>query len=171
MKRVAWVMTIYLLLTSVAFAQSVDGDWTTSLRARDGQIITLTLKSDGSTLTGTLFGFRTIPLEGSIEGNALKIKLKVRPLEGSSLKTTPPPSKETSSSSLTSLNIGGFPHSVLPPRNLRRSALNRSLGSKAASGARTVVQYSDSFCVLPSQRMLTIAAAAAAVKPPNHSSR
>jgi hypothetical protein len=77
MKRVAWMTTIYLLLTSIAFAQSVDGDWTTSLRARDGQTITLTLKSDGSRLTGTLFGFRTIPLEGSIEGNALKIKLKV----------------------------------------------------------------------------------------------
>jgi hypothetical protein len=65
------------LVRSIAFAQSVDGDWTTSLRARDGQVITLTLKSDGSRLTGTLFGFRTIPLEGSIEGNALKIKLKV----------------------------------------------------------------------------------------------
>jgi hypothetical protein len=77
MKRVAWMTTVCLLLTSLAYAQSVEGDWTTSLRARDGQIITLTLKTEGSRLTGTLFGFRTIPLEGSIEGNALKIKLKV----------------------------------------------------------------------------------------------
>src|SRR5262245_36074808 len=43
----------------------------------DGRIITLTLKSDGSKLTGTIYGIRPIPLEGSIEGNALKIKLKV----------------------------------------------------------------------------------------------
>ena len=80
MKRAALVMTIcFLLLTSVAFAQSVDGKWTTGLRARgpDGQIITLTLKSDGSKLTGTLYGIHPIPLEGSISGNTLKIKLKV----------------------------------------------------------------------------------------------
>jgi hypothetical protein len=80
MKRAALVTTVsFLLLTSTAFAQSVDGKWTTGLHARgqDGQIITITLKSDGSKLTGTLYGIQPMPLEGTIEGNTLKMKLKV----------------------------------------------------------------------------------------------
>jgi hypothetical protein len=88
MIRAAFVATICsLLLTSVAFAQSVDGKWTTSLHARgpDGQIITLTLKSDGSKLTGTLYGIQPIPLDGTIEGNTLKIKLKVTTDSGGEL--------------------------------------------------------------------------------------
>jgi hypothetical protein len=55
----------------------VDGEWTTNLRDRAGQPITLTLKSDGNKLTGTIHAFRTIPLEGSIEGNVLRVTLKV----------------------------------------------------------------------------------------------
>ena len=88
MKRAALLTTIcFLLLTSMAFAQSVDGKWTTGLHARgpDGQIITLTLKSDGSKLTGTLYGIQPIPLEGTIEGNTLKLKLKVTTTSGGEL--------------------------------------------------------------------------------------
>ena len=88
MKRAALVTTIcFLLLTSMAFAQSVDGKWTTGLHARgpDGQLITLTLKSDGSKVTGTLYGIQPIPLEGTIEGNTLKIKLKVTTDSGGEL--------------------------------------------------------------------------------------
>jgi hypothetical protein len=88
MKRVALVTTIcFYLLTSLAFAQSVDGKWTTGLHARgqDGQIITLTLKSDGSKLTGTLYGIQPIPMEGTIEGNTLKLILKVTTSTGSEL--------------------------------------------------------------------------------------
>ena len=88
MKRSAWVTTIcFFLLTSLAFAQSVDGKWTTGLHARgsDGQIITLTLKSDGSKLTGTLYGIQPIPMEGTIEGNTLKLNLKVTTSTGSEL--------------------------------------------------------------------------------------
>ena len=88
MKRVALATTIYFfLLTSLAFAQLVDGRWTTGLHARgpDGQIITLTLKSDGSKLTGTLYGIQPIPVEGTIEGNTLKIKLKVTTSSGGEL--------------------------------------------------------------------------------------
>jgi hypothetical protein len=87
-KRAALVTTIcFLFLTSTAFAQSVDGKWTTDLHAQglDGQIITLTLKSDGNKLTGTLYGIQPIPLEGSIEGNTLKIKLKVTTSSGGEL--------------------------------------------------------------------------------------
>ena len=88
MKRAVLVTAIcFLLLTSMAFAQSVDGKWTTGLHARgaDGPIITLTLKSDGSKVTGTLFGIQPIPLEGTIEGNTLKIKLKVTTESGGEL--------------------------------------------------------------------------------------
>src|SRR5947207_5242561 len=88
MKRADLATTIcFLLLPSMAFAQSVDGKWTTGLHARgpDGQIITLTLKSDGSKLTGTLYGIQPIPLEGTIEGNTLKIKLKVTTANGGEL--------------------------------------------------------------------------------------
>ena len=88
MNRAALVMTIcFFLLTSLAFAQSVDGKWTTGLHARepDGQLITLTLKSEGSKLTGTLYGNQPIPMEGTIAGNTLKIKLKVTTTSGSEL--------------------------------------------------------------------------------------
>jgi hypothetical protein len=88
MKRAALVTTIcFLLLTSMAFAQSVDGKWTTGLHARgpDGQIITLTLKSNGSKITGTLYGIQPIPLEGTIEGKTLIIKLKVTTASGGEL--------------------------------------------------------------------------------------
>ena len=88
MKRAASVTMIgFLFLTPIAFAQSVDGDWTTGLRARepDRRIITLTLKADGSKVTGTIFGIRPIPLEGSIEGNVLRLKLKVPTASGNEL--------------------------------------------------------------------------------------
>ena len=88
MKRAALLTTVcFFLLTSLAFAQSVDGKWTTGLHARgpDGQIITLTLKSDGSKITGTLYGIQPMPMEGTIEGNTLKIKLKVTTSTGGEL--------------------------------------------------------------------------------------
>jgi hypothetical protein len=88
MKRTALVTTIcFFVVTSIAFAQSVDGEWTTGLHARapDGRTITLTLKSDGSKLTGTLYGIQPIPLEGTIEGSTLKIKLNVTTATGSVL--------------------------------------------------------------------------------------
>jgi len=88
MRRMALVTAIFfLLLTSMAFAQSVDGQWTTSLRTRepDRQTITLTLKPDGNKVTGTIYGIRPIPLEGTIEGNTLKIRLKVTTSTGGEL--------------------------------------------------------------------------------------
>jgi len=85
--RIVTMAICFLLLTSLAFAQSVDGKWTTGLHTRgsDGQVITLTLKSEGSKLTGTLYGIQPIPLEGAIEGNTLKITLKVTTSTGSEL--------------------------------------------------------------------------------------
>ena len=87
MKRVALTTACFLLLGAIAFAQSVDGDWTTGLHARgpDGKLITLTLKSDGSKVTGTIHAIQPIPLEGTIEGNTLKVKLKVSTTTGNEL--------------------------------------------------------------------------------------
>jgi len=88
MKPTALITTICLFLVrSIAFAQSVDGEWTTGLRTRepDRQIINLTLKSDGNRLTGAIHAFRPIPLEGLIEGNALKIRLRVPTATGGEL--------------------------------------------------------------------------------------
>ena len=89
MKRAAWMTTIcFVLVTSIALAQSVDGNWTTNLRTRepDRQIITLTLKSEGSKVSGTIHAFRPIPLEGRIDGNTLKINLRVPTATGSELR-------------------------------------------------------------------------------------
>lgn len=69
-QRTAWMTTTaFVLITSIALAQSVDGNWTTDLRTRepDRQIITLTLKSEGGKVTGTIHAFRPIPLEGLIK--------------------------------------------------------------------------------------------------------
>ena len=88
MIRPALITTIcFLLLTSAALAQSVDGKWTTGLRARapDGRVITLTLKSDGSKVTGTMYGIQPIPLEGTIDGKTLRITLNVTTATGSVL--------------------------------------------------------------------------------------
>lgn len=83
----AMFMISFLFLTSIAFAQSVDGTWTTGLRTRvpDGKIITLTLRTDATRLTGTLDAIQPIPLEGTIEGNTLRIKLKVTTSTGGEL--------------------------------------------------------------------------------------
>ena len=88
MRRAALVtIACFLLLTSTALAQSVDGKWTTGLHTRepDGQVITLTLKAEGNKVTGTLNGIQLIPLEGSIEGNTLKLKMKVTTGNGGEL--------------------------------------------------------------------------------------
>ena len=87
MRRVALTTACFLLLGAIAFAQSVNGDWTTGLHARgpDGKLITLMLKSDGSKVTGTIHAIQPIPLEGTIEGNTLKVKLKVPTATGNEL--------------------------------------------------------------------------------------
>jgi hypothetical protein len=86
MNRVALATTVtFFLLISLASAQSVDGRWTTALHAADGKPITLTLKSDGSKLTGTLSGKQPIPLEGTIDGKSLKMTLKVLSPNGGEL--------------------------------------------------------------------------------------
>jgi len=88
MKRAAWMTTIcFVFVTSIALAQSVDGNWTTNLRTRepDRQIITLTLKSEANKVSGMIHAFRPIPIEGSMKGNVLDLKLRVPTATGSEI--------------------------------------------------------------------------------------
>ena len=83
MKRTLPIAAISIVLFAVvSFAQSLDGKWTTGLHARNGQVITLTLKSDGNKVTGTLYGNQPIPLEGTLEGDTLRVSLKVTSVNG-----------------------------------------------------------------------------------------
>jgi hypothetical protein len=43
---------------------------------------TITLKSDGSKITGTIYGSQPIPLEGTIEGDTLRVTLKLTTVNG-----------------------------------------------------------------------------------------
>lgn len=82
MKRLLTSVTLTLaLLASSAFAASIDGKWRSERKMeRDGQSLTITqnmsLKSDGSKLTGTVstqFGENEMPpveiKDGKIDGN------------------------------------------------------------------------------------------------------
>ena len=90
MKRTAVTAFCSLLLASISFAQSVDGEWTTPLRTREPEreTITLTLRSNGSELTGTVHAIQPIPLEGTIEGNSLRIQIKVPTNTGGELRVS-----------------------------------------------------------------------------------
>jgi hypothetical protein len=87
MTRVLLVAVIcFCVGASIASAQSIDGSWTTGLHARgpNGRTITITLNSDGQKVTGTLYGSQPIP-EGTMEGNTLKVTVKVPTVSGSEL--------------------------------------------------------------------------------------
>jgi len=71
-----------LALTSmVTFAAAIDGKWTAETQGRNGpQVQTLTLKADGSKLTGNLDGGRGGPRdisEGTITGMNVSFKVVV----------------------------------------------------------------------------------------------
>lgn len=85
MKRAGLIAAICIFrLAALSLAQSVDGKWTTGLHARgtDGPVITLTLKSDGNKVTGTLYASQPIPLEGTIDGNTLRVSLRLTTVNG-----------------------------------------------------------------------------------------
>ena len=70
-----------MALSSFVIAQSsVDGTWTGEVQGgRGAQQVTLTLKTDGGKLTGTIGGGRGGPItieEGTISGATLKFKTK-----------------------------------------------------------------------------------------------
>jgi hypothetical protein len=76
--RVPGLLIFMCVFAAFVIAQSVDGKWAGEVQGGRGpQQVTLTLKADGSKLTGTASGGRggDVPImEGTIEKTALKFK-------------------------------------------------------------------------------------------------
>ena len=70
---IRWMTALLALTLGVSFAADIDGKWTAQVQGRNGtQTQTLTLKADGSTLTGSMEGGRGGAVEisnGMIDGN------------------------------------------------------------------------------------------------------
>ncbi len=97
-KKLLFVMTILLALAVVAAAADVTGKWTYEQQGRGGgppTQVTITLKQDGSTLTGTVPGFGrgggTPPPEqeisnGKVDGDKISFEVK-RERQGQTMVT------------------------------------------------------------------------------------
>jgi hypothetical protein len=90
MKRICLCLaSLAALCALVAWAADIDGTWTAEVQGRRGpQTQTLTLKADGSTLTGTLGGGRGEPVqisEGMVHGNDVMFKV-VREFNGNKIE-------------------------------------------------------------------------------------
>lgn len=71
---IASLFAMLLVTATLALAQAkVDGNWEMSMQGRQGTMTqTLTLKTDGNKLTGTMKGQRgETPLEGTVDGNKI----------------------------------------------------------------------------------------------------
>jgi len=78
MKKFAMFCTLLALVCAIAFAAGIEGKWTVQTQGRNGaQTQTLILKSDGSTLTGSLDGGRgAVDIkEGKIDGANVTFKV------------------------------------------------------------------------------------------------
>ena len=90
MKRL-WLCLASLVALSalVAWAADIDGTWTAEVQGRRGpQTQTLTLKANGSTLTGSIGGGRGEPVqisEGTVNGNDVAFKV-VREFNGNKVE-------------------------------------------------------------------------------------
>ena len=76
--KLGGIAVAVLALTSLVLAQGVDGKWTGEVQGGRGpQTITLTLKADGGTLTGSITGGRGGEVqikEGTIKGDKIAFK-------------------------------------------------------------------------------------------------
>src|SRR5580693_1948243 len=91
-KKLLFVVAILCVLTFAVYAADVSGKWTWEQAGRGGgnpTTSTLTLKVDGSTLTGTLDGGRGGPIEitdGKVDGNSISFSIK-RSFNGNDMVT------------------------------------------------------------------------------------
>jgi hypothetical protein len=89
--RVVWLSALVAGASLVALAAGIDGKWTADVQGRNGTTTqTLTLKSGGTSLTGSLDAGRGMPTdisEGMINGNDVSFKV-VREFNGNSITTT-----------------------------------------------------------------------------------
>src|SRR5579884_1073954 len=89
-KKLLFVVSILCALTLAIYAADVSGKWTWEQQGRNGNTTsTLTLKQDGSNLTGTLDAGRGQPIEisnGKVDGNNVMFTV-VRNFNGNEMKT------------------------------------------------------------------------------------
>ena len=89
-KKLLFVVAILCALTLAVYAADVSGKWTWEQQGRNGSTTsTLTLKADGSTLTGSLDGGRGGPVDisnGKVDGNSISFSV-VRSFNGNEMKT------------------------------------------------------------------------------------
>jgi hypothetical protein len=103
--RFVWLFALLALTCWVALAADVDGKWMAEAQGKGGPQ-TLTLKSDGAKLTGTLDGGRGGPVEiteGMVHGNDVMFKV-VREFNGN---TNTMEYKGTVSGGDLKLNVAG----------------------------------------------------------------
>jgi hypothetical protein len=89
--RLLMICGLLALTSMVTFAAAIDGKWTVETQGRNGpQTQTLTLKADGSKLTGNLDGGRGPAdiTEGTIEGNNVSFKITRAGRDGNPNTTT-----------------------------------------------------------------------------------
>jgi hypothetical protein len=91
--RFAMFCALLALTTMVALGANIDGKWTRENAGRDGKTTTqtLTLKADGSKLTGSLDGGRGGPTdisEGMIMGNDVMFKITRQGRDGTPTTAT-----------------------------------------------------------------------------------
>jgi hypothetical protein len=89
-KKLLFVMTILLVASFALLAADVSGKWTFEQPGRGGnpgRPVTITLKVDGSTLTGTMPGGDPIAIsDGKVDGNAISFIVK-REMNGNTMIT------------------------------------------------------------------------------------
>ncbi len=86
-KKLLFVVAILCALTLALYAADVSGKWTWEQQGRNGNTTqTLTLKQDGSKLTGSLDGGRgAADLTGTVDGNNITFTV-VRNFNGNEMK-------------------------------------------------------------------------------------
>jgi hypothetical protein len=95
-KKLLFVVTILLVVAIGAFAADASGKWTYSMQGRDGtpREVTITLKQDGSKLTGTVPGMgrggQQAPAaeiqNGKVDGDKVSFEVK-REIQGNTMLT------------------------------------------------------------------------------------
>src|SRR5580693_43343 len=92
MKKVVTLCALTALTCVLALAADIDGKWTVQTQGRNGaQTQTLTLKFDGSTLTGSLQGGRGGAVditEGKVDGANVSFKVTRAARNGGNQTTT-----------------------------------------------------------------------------------
>jgi hypothetical protein len=95
-KKLLFVSTLLLVMTVAAFAADVTGKWTYSMQGRDGtpREVTITLKQEGTKLTGTVPGMGrggqggnpTEITNGKVDGDKVYFEV-VREMQGNKMTT------------------------------------------------------------------------------------